>query len=140
MAIKPENNEDEPTFFEPIDYEEILKMVGHYREDLREGDTTSAWVSIYQLMSLISDNKANGIRIYFGRHAEDDKFFPGQHNLIFVATRDVKNPENPTTENSVDLLDKNKKAAGLAEGSVSYAGLGAEKIPLCPPHCPTTPI
>jgi hypothetical protein len=118
----------------PIGYKEIERMIGDYQDGI-SNDTTSAWVSIYDLMALISDNKANGIRLYFGRHPKDDAQYPGRHNVIFVATRDTTDFENPTTQNSVDLLNKDKVEVTERE---SFEGQGGDAIPLCKPNCPTS--
>lgn len=118
----------------PIGYKEIEKMIQDYEDGIKN-DTTSAWVSIYDLLALISDNKANGIRLYFGRHSKDDTKYPGQHNVIFVATRDEKDFQHPTTQNSFDLLDRNKVELTERE---SYEGQGGDAIPLCKPNCPTS--
>lgn len=132
MSENPTELHRESQSMQPIGYKEIEKMIKHYEEGI-SNDTTSAWVSIYDLMALISDNKANGIRLYFGRHSKDDPKYPGQHNVIFVATRDETDFQHPTTQNSFDLLDRNKLSVSDRQ---SYEGEGGDAIPLCKPNCP----
>ncbi|WP_439695112.1 hypothetical protein ACFGVS_18650 [Mucilaginibacter sp. AW1-7] len=97
-------------------------------------ETRSGWVSSKEVAALLADNLANGIRIYLGRHEDDDVEYPGQLNMILVATVDKVNPDNPTTFNSVDQLNVNA-VAGLVN-TVSYTGMGDDRVPLCPPNCP----
>jgi hypothetical protein len=122
---------------QPIVYADIVTLIKNYKDNMPatpQPDATSAWVSIYELFSLISDNAANGIRIYYGRHDPKDAKYPNEHGVVLVATRDTVNPQAPTTGNSVDLL--NYTAANGPVNSVSYSGDGDDAIPLCPPNCP----
>ena len=57
----------------------------------------------------------------------------GLHNVILVATVDSVNPDNPTTENSIDQLNENMSAENIA--GTSYAGSGGDELPECPPAC-----
>ncbi|SEP27285.1 hypothetical protein [Mucilaginibacter sp. OK283] len=118
---------------QPTNYEDIMKMRKKYESTLPPGETKSGWVSAKEISALLSDNLANGIRIYLGRHEDDDLEYPGQVNMILVATVDKVNPDNPTTFNSEDQLDPNAVAV---PGSTSYKGLGDDRVPLCPPNCP----
>lgn len=123
---------------EPVIPQIIANMRKNYSTKLPEPNTESGWVSIYELMEFISDNKGNGVRIYFGRHDEKHPNYKNQNTVILVATRDTVNPNDPTTENSVDLLNA-YEAKGEVNSvilSTGYEGKGGDTIPLCPPRCP----
>ncbi len=138
MPVKLDAEIEGKTGVLPIIYTEIKTMVDHYHNTLgRKDDTKSGWVSVNELMALISDNKANGIRIYYGRHDDNDPLHKGRHNIILVSTFDATNPQNPTSQTSVNLL--NYTAAAGPTNSVTYTGLGGDAIPLCPPACPPGP-
>jgi hypothetical protein len=101
-------------------------------------EAKSLWVSKKELLALLEDNNANGLRIHFGCHHESThedtkKDMQGLHTIILVATIDSVNPDNPTTQNSVDQLNDNlvkpKSGIGL------YAGGGGDNLPICPPTC-----
>jgi hypothetical protein len=101
-------------------------------------ETKSAWVSKKELLALLEDNKANGLRIHFGCHHESTHKDPkkdmlGMHTVIFAATIDSMNPDNPTTENSVDQIDDNRTKKLTDTGS--YEGSGGDSLPTCPPQC-----
>jgi hypothetical protein len=131
----------------PVIYNDIKTMVNYYRNglpDLANGDSdaTSAWVSVSEILNLIADNNANGIRIYYGRHDINGTVYPGKHNVILVATRDVVEPSKPIPEQSDDLLNFDATAGPVNSVSVSYDydGMGDDQIPLCPPRCPLRPV
>ena len=102
-------------------------------------EAKSTWVSKKELLSLLEDNTANGLRIHFGCHHESTHIVPkkdmlGLLTVILVATLDTVNPDNPTTENSIDQLkDDNIREAESNTGS--YAGSGGDNLPVCPPTC-----
>jgi hypothetical protein len=133
MSEIPEKSSKAPNHTRPVTPKEINRLVKNYKDTMADDDTRSAWFSIYELMALISDNKGNGVRIYYGRHDKDHKLYPKRHNVILVATRDADNPENPSSENSHDLLDPNVN--GVGANPASYKGMGLDMGPLCPPRC-----
>jgi hypothetical protein len=137
---------------EPVSKDTINKMRQEYENTLRKDATaklkkkfpgkpwieeaTSAWVSRKDLEALLHDNKANGLRIYYGCHHESTNSDPqkdlhGLHNVILVATKDDVDPENPTLQNSKDQLKE-----GQPISSADYTGSGGDTLPLCPPNCP----
>jgi len=120
--------------FRPTVYEDVMKMRDNYESTLPTGETRSGWVSAKEISSLLSDNLANGIRIYLGRHEDDDEEYPGRLNMILVATVDKVAPDNPKSQNSKDQLNPDAEIGPV--GSVSYKGLGDDRVPLCPPNCP----
>lgn len=136
-----------PPRLAPIVKQEILKLIDHYRKDMRRNDTQSGWVSAEEILALINDNKADGIRIYFGRHKEKDEYYPDQLNVILVATKNSEPGAEATYKNSVDQLNE-FKANGPVNSvtfnfpyqdytdSGEYRGRGADTIPLCPQNCP----
>jgi len=142
MPVKLNFDPDNSHPLIPVVYEEITRMVGYYRATMPATDNTkSCWVSLNEIMALITDNKANGIRIYYGRHDNNDPNYPdysGRHNVILVSTYDAVSPINPTTQNSIDLLNYDATKGPVA--SVSYSGLGGDAIPLCPPRCPISSV
>jgi hypothetical protein len=99
-------------------------------------EAKSGWVSKADLLKLLEDNGANGLRFYYGTHVASTLpgtapfEYQGLHNFILVATVDSVNPTNPGFENSVDQLDKTATAS-----SGSFKGMGGDIIPLCPPAC-----
>jgi hypothetical protein len=129
----------------PVVFSEIKKMTDKYRRE-NPGDTRSAWVSVAEVSALIADNNANGIRIYFGRHADDAPESPGKLNVTLVATRDVKNPTSPGPATSKSLLDETAKPPAKASSVITlvqymypngdFENMGDDAIPLCPDHCP----
>lgn len=100
-------------------------------------DATSAWVSRKDLEGLLNANNADGLRIYYGVHntstnSNPRNDFNGLHSLLFVATKDSADPQNPTTETSVDQLDD----AGTGdEEPTDYEGAAGTDVLLCPPIC-----
>lgn len=147
MPIKLDAQDPDQPNDQPIVLSEIKKMTDKYRSDLKPNEAKSAWVSTAEVLKLIADNNGNGIRIYYGRHADNDPTYPGKHNMILVATRDSVHPEKPTSENSKDLLNQYAES-GLVNSIIAnlpikvldtdgdYTGDGDDAIPLCPPHCP----
>lgn len=145
---------------EPVSRTAILKMKEEYENTFRKSSTKnlkkkfpsrpwieevqSAWVSKKELLALLEDNKANGLRIHYGCHHEsthkDPKMdYHGLHNVILVATLDSVNPDNPTMKNSVDQLKdatKDEHPKHMLQTTGDYAGKGGDLIPLCPPNCP----
>jgi hypothetical protein len=145
---------------EPVSSAAILKMKEEYENTFRKSSTEnlkkkfpsrpwieevqSAWVSKKELLALLEDNKANGLRIHYGCHHEsthkDPKMdYHGLHNVILVATLDSVNPDNPTMQNSVDQLKdatKDEHPKNMLQTTGDYAGKGGDLIPLCPPNCP----
>lgn len=120
----------------PIIKTEILTMMKRYEDRTITCDTVSAWVSVSEILKLIADNNANGIRIYYGRHGETDKpEFANRHNVILVATRDATNPANPTTTHSDDLLNDEPLKGAINSVSGTFANVGDDTIPLCRPNC-----
>ena len=115
----------------PISKREMNQLIKNYKKSMTFDDTQSVWFSVAGLMALIKHNNANGIRIYYGRHNEDDKTYPGRHNVILVATRDSKDPENPSAENSKNLLNNSDKI----NKDKPYKGQPLNFGALCPPRC-----
>ena len=117
-------------------YSEIEKMRAKYETSLPplSKETRSGWVSAKEVSALLADNLANGIRIYLGRHEDNDLEYPGQINMILVATVDSVSLDNPTTQNSKDQLNQSAVAGPI--NTVSYTGMGDDRVPLCPPNCP----
>ncbi len=102
-------------------------------------DASSTWVSRKELEKLLNANNADGLRIYYGCHHQsthDDarNDYHGLHNLIFVATKDSKDQQNPATESSVDQL--NDATDTESEALSDYKGVAATGGLLCPPYCP----
>src|SRR5450432_472506 len=130
---------------EPVSNAAILKMKEEYEKTFRKSSTKnlrkkfparpwieevqSAWVSKKELLALLEDNNANGLRIHFGCHHESTHEDPkkdmlGLHTVILVETIDSANPDNPTTENSVDQLKDNVSKTESVSGS--YSGNGGD--------------
>ncbi len=139
---------------QPVSKATIQKMKEEYEKTIHKSSTEnlkkkfpgrpwieeakSAWVSKKELLALLEDNKANGLRIHFGCHHESTHEDPkkdmvGLHTVIFVATVDSVNPDNPTTENSVDQLKDMMSKTESESGT--YTGSGGDSVPLCPPNC-----
>lgn len=160
MPIKLIAREEGKFLAEPTPKEVIDKMIEEYEKELRGPstarlrrkyphrpdieETKSAWVSRKEIDALLNDNHGNGIRIYFGIHYKSTNpngngvEYEGQHNLILVATRDDVNPNDPTTENSRDLLAEslNPEEANSVIFNDDYTNMGSDLLPLCPPKCP----
>src|ERR1017187_2135435 len=134
----------------PVSKATINKMKEEYEKTIHKSSTKnlrkkfpdrpwieeakSVWVSKKELLALLEDNKANGLRINFGCHHESThkdskKDMLGLHNVILVATLDTVNPDNPTTENSADQLNDNLSKA--KSGSGLYSGGGGDSLPTC---------
>jgi hypothetical protein len=147
---------------EPTTKEVMMEMIAEYEGDLRKGSTERlkrkypgrkdhieevrwAWVSRKEIEDLLNDNKGNGIRIYYGCHHKSTDMDPkkdylGLHNLILVATRDEKNPDNPTADNSEDQLEESTDETKANSITITvmddYTGMAADLLTLCPPRCP----
>jgi hypothetical protein len=138
----------------PVSKATIDKMKAEYEKTIRKTstkrlkkkfpdkpwieETKSAWVSKKELLALLDHNKANGLRIHFACHHESTHEnakadMHGLHTVVLTATLDTVNPDNPTTENSVDQLNDNMTAENIA--GTSYTGSGGDAIPTCPPAC-----
>lgn len=164
MLIKLLTVDENGLRLEPTPKEIIKKMRAEYDTQIRSVltpilqrrrpevsnivDSKSAWVSRKELEALLDDNKANGLRIYYGCHHEStgginpalDYF--GRHNLILVATIDNVNLAAPTTENSLNQLKESSRpeeanSVIFPTGDGSFAGMGDDTLPLCPPRCPS---
>jgi len=103
-------------------------------------EASSAWVSRKDLDALLNANNADGLRIYYGCYLESINSntgidYIGLHNLILVATKDSVDPQNPSTQTSVDQLVDSEVPAT----SAGYTGMAATDIDLCPPVCPPPP-
>ena len=143
----------------PVSKDAIMKMKEEYEKSFHKHSTKnlkkkfpdrpwiqevqSAWISKNELLALLEDNNANGLRIHYGCHHESThkdprKDYHGLHNIILVATVDAVNPEKPTLKNSVDQLADatGKQSKALAKTAGAYTGKGGDLIPLCPPNCP----
>jgi hypothetical protein len=138
MPVRLDENFGMPPL-KPIVPAKIKEMTDRYRAGSGDDDTKSCWVKVSEVQQLIADNPgANGIRLYYGRHADNDGAdFNKRHNIILVTTRDTTTPDNPTSENSVDLLNPDVAIGPVNSITVTFAGMGGDVIPLCPPHCPT---
>jgi len=101
----------------------------NYQDLAPSNKTISGWVSLMEIVKLVSENNANGVRIYFGRYADDEQPYPGQNTVMLVATR---GNADPTTADSKDVLTQ---GATILVGD-SFEGLPGDVIPLCPPACP----
>jgi hypothetical protein len=104
-------------------------------------EASSAWVSRRELEELLNANHADGLRIYYGCHYQSTNKVPvldynGLHNIIFVATKDSLDPENPATQTSVDQLQDYATANSSTEEPTDYEGNAGEFTQLCPPNCP----
>ena len=143
----------------PTPLEVVQEMVNAYKKDFRKmGDdemkrrhkdrphpfqSSCMWLSVSELLELISHNNATGIRIYFGQHTKGnfpsgDKDYEDLLAPIFVATIDKINPGNPTSENSEDQLivsDSEKEASNIIVAG-AFAGKALDQVPLCNPKCP----
>jgi len=145
----------------PVSKSEIDKMKALYEKTIHKASTKklkkkfpdrpdileakSVWVSKKELLQLLEHNEANGLRIYYGCHHESTHDDPkqdhlGLHNVIFVATLDTVNPEEPTCKNSKDqLADEETKNTlnmeGLSIVTNTYKGSGGDMVPICPPNC-----
>ena len=136
----------------PVSKATIEKMKKEYENTIHKSSTKSlrkkftdrpwieetkwTWVSKKELLALLEDNKANGLRIHFGCHNESTHKNPkddmlGLHNVILVATVDAVNPNNPTAQNSIDQL---KDSTEAISGN-SYTGNGGDHTTSCPPVC-----
>lgn len=103
-------------------------------------DAASTWVSRKDLETLLNNNNADGLRIYYGCHhastnADPKQDYNGLHNLIFVATKDSADAQNPTSQTSVDQLGDFDEDAQL----LTYDGAAGTDIAICPPVCPPPP-
>lgn len=112
----------------PVDLEEMQGLSKRHR-DKYPNEPVSGWVSATELLNLIGNNDANGVRIYFGRQEATKEWPDGMLTVFLVATKTEKNP--PTCETSEDVVDPQASA----NGTVFFVGLGDDRIPLCPPKC-----
>ena len=138
----------------PTSKQTVMKMREAYEKSIRKSstenlkkkfperpwiqDASSTWISRKELEALLNANNADGLRVYYGCHFESTnndtaRDFNGLHNLIFVATKDSANAENPKSETSIDQL----KDTG-SEEPTSYEGAAESGGFLCPPYCPTS--
>ena len=121
-----ENNNSNPY---PVTYSEFLTLINNYQKGIALNDTKSVWFSTEAIQALISQNKANGIRVYFARLDATDPQYPDQDTVLIVATTDQTDPQNPTAENSKDIFDMQKQTTTDYQGSAAGGGT------LCPPRC-----
>ncbi|MDB5200001.1 MAG: hypothetical protein JWO92_1964 [Chitinophagaceae bacterium] len=145
---------------QPTSKKTVMRMRDEYEKTIRKSSTenlkkrfpdrpwieeaSSTWVSRKELEELLNANNADGLRIYYGCHFQSTHSNPkndyhGLHNLIFVATKDSVDTQNPTTETSVDQLRDVTVTGDPNAEPTSYADAGGEFTVLCPPSCPTPP-
>ena len=104
-------------------------------------ETSSTWVSRKDLDKLLNTNNADGLRIYYGCHYKSTHMEPildylGLHNLIFVATKDGVDAQDPQLESSIDQLkDTVTTADNETDEPVTYDGSAGDVTALCPPRC-----
>ncbi|QEC67875.1 hypothetical protein FRZ67_11405 [Panacibacter ginsenosidivorans] len=108
----PENMPQQEWEKEPnrniVPFAELQKLTANYRETVCQTETQHIWFSVEDIMTLIKDNKANGIKIYLGRYDNDHPYYAGHLTVALVATRDEMTPDKPTQRHSVDMLDPAK--------------------------------
>ena len=143
---------------EPTPKAVVQEMVTKYKENLKDyGDKeikrmfparsnqsqgSCIWVSVSELIQLITDNGANGIRVYFGQHTKGSSAkkpdFEGLITTIFVATRDNVNPASPTYDNSEDLLNESDDETKANSVTIAgpFLGQADDRVPICNPRCP----
>ncbi len=123
----------------PVTMDQIKKMHDNYVSGLIHtpfpNDATSAWISLNEVLALMSDNKgATGIRIYYGRYLPgtviNGKDYSNLHGVILVATKHTDIKEDPTIDNSNDMLTPNVNYVSYSV----YGGQGDDNIPTKPPY------
>ena len=145
---------------QPTSKKTVMKMRDAYERTIRKSSTenlrkkfpdrpwieevSSIWVSRKELEALLNANNADGLRIYYGCHHERTHNNPkldyhGLHNIIFVATKDSVDAQNPTTQTSVDQLRDIAVIEGSGAEPTNYEGSAGEVATLCPPSCPPPP-
>lgn len=112
----------------PIGLERFNELKDNYETLAPSNKTISGWVSLVELVTLVSQNNGNGVRIYFGRYKDDEQPCPGQNTVMLVATR---GNATPTTFDSKDVLTNHSTIL-----LTSFEGAPGDVIPLCPPACP----
>ena len=142
---------------QPTSKKTVMKMREAYERTIRKTSTenlkkkfadrpwieeaSSTWVSRKELEALLNANSADGLRIYYGCHHESTHSDPkldyhGLHNLIFVATKDSVDAQNPSTETSVDQLRDIAVTGDTSAEPTDYEGSAGDVTTLCPPSCP----
>lgn len=142
---------------QPTSKKTVTKMREEYEKTIRKTSTenlkkkfadrpwieeaSSTWVSRKELEKLLNANNADGLRIYYGCHHQsthDDLKLDhhGLHNLIFVATKDSINAQDPKTKTSIDQLSDEVPTETGSEELTTYKGAAIADALLCPPWCP----
>ena len=142
---------------QPTSKKTVMKMREAYERTIRKSSTenlkkkfadrpwieeaSSTWISRKELEALLNANNADGLRIYYGCHHErthnDPKLdYHGLHNLIFVATKDSVDAQNPSTETSVDQLRDIAVTGDTSAELTDYEDSAGDLTQLCPPSCP----
>lgn len=127
-------------------YKNNLKAVGDviisskFPLRLKKSQVSCAWISVAELNQLIADNKADGIRIYFGQHTASSlptgkNDYEDLISVIFVATQEKVTPANPSSLTSQDQLIDDLNSVTITG---PFEGQGADKVPVCDPDCPGT--
>jgi len=133
----------------------VQKMVTEYSGKLRtmgaslmgmgaQKQSSSVWVSWAELQQFVSENNANGIRIYFGQHVDESvggtPEYKGMLTVILVSTKDAANPVNAQFDTSVDQLTESHIAANANSIAVAgpFTGQADDQFPICNPKCPGT--
>jgi hypothetical protein len=146
-----------PTIMQPSSKKTVTKMREAYERTIRKASTenlkrmfpdrphieeaASTWISRKDLDALLNANNADGLRIYYGCHHQSTHHDPkldynGLHNLIFVATKDSNDPQNPSPQTSIDQLsDTVGKSDTDGEEPADFEGSAAADGLLCPPFC-----
>ena len=122
----------------PVSMKEIKEMHDNYVNGLNSphlNDATSAWVSVNEVLALIADNNGStGIRIYYGRYLPGTiiggKDYSNMHGVILVSTKHTDINQDPTIDNSNDMLTPNVSYVSYS----NYGGQGDDNIPTKPPH------
>lgn len=111
---------------QPIPKAHLLKMADKYEKEIKKAGfphTRYGYVSKKDLLQLMEDNDADGVRWYMGI---DDKGF---HTIGFVAVQSHPTLKGVHIEKLMDTDDQ-----------TTYKDNAGDIMPICPPTCnPTGP-
>lgn len=110
---------------QPIPKAQLQKMSGKYEKEIKKAGfphTRYGYVSKKDLLQLMEDNDADGVRWYMGI---DDK---GNHTIGFVAVQSHPTIAGVHIEKLTDTDDQK-----------TYFGNAGDIMPICPPTCTEIP-
>lgn len=114
----------QPASSQTITFEELKELNDNHAQSAAENETLSVWYAAEDIINLLKDNSATGLRIYIGRYNAQNETYPGKLTVMPAATYNVESGDNN------DLVF-DETETDINEEVLSALGHGL----VCPPRC-----